>query len=57
MKTKNKRISDLKFAYKTFKNWFKLLLETNQMDDCHDRRTFQSALLVLKRQKKQKKRI
>lgn len=58
MKSKaKKKTTELKFAYKTFKNWFKLLLETEQMDDSHDRRTYQSALLVLKRQSKQKKRI
>lgn len=54
---KTKQLNDVKFAYKTFKNWFKLLLETEQMDDHQDRRNYQSALMVIKRQTKQKKRI
>jgi hypothetical protein len=44
----------LKSAYKTFKFWYKVMLETELMDDHHHRKEFRAALQTIKYHKKKK---
>ena len=45
----------LKKAYKTFKFWFKVLLEKEEMNDPEHRKEYHSALQVLKAEFKKEK--
>jgi hypothetical protein len=49
--------SALKQAQKTFKFWYKVLLETELMDDQNHRKEYHTALEVLKTEIKKRKGI
>ena len=47
MKVKTPEMRALKRAKKVFRFWYRILLETEHMDDIDNRKDFQSALLVV----------